>query len=91
MGLQRFTIELDDQLSQRLKTAAAEQGWSHESLAADCVAQHLEIALRHRVLIERMEATDAHIATLAKFVGEATQDSAGADLSHICKFGRKPK
>jgi hypothetical protein len=91
MGLHRFTIEIDAPLAERLKTAAAQQGWSPESLAADCVAQHLEIALRHRVLVERMEATDAHIATLARFVGEATQDSAGADLSWICKYGRKTK
>ncbi len=91
MALHRFTIEIDDQLSSRLKTAAAEQGWSPESLAADCVAQHLEIALRHRVLVERLEATDAALATLAKFVGEATASSAGLDLSWICKFGRKPK
>ena len=59
MGLRRITIEIDEELAGRLKTAADEQGWSPESLAANCVAQHIEIALRHRVLVERMEAVDA--------------------------------
>jgi len=88
---QPFTIELDAELAARLTKAAAERGWSPESLAADCVAQNIEIALRHRVLVERMEAIDAQIATLAQFVGDATQGSAGLDLSWICKYGRKPK
>ena len=89
--IQPFTIKLDAELATRLTKAAGERGWSPESLAADCVAQHVEIALRHRVLVERMEAIDAQIASLAKFVGEATQDSGGLDLSWICKYGRKPK
>jgi predicted transcriptional regulator len=89
--LNTFTIKLDAELAARLAKAAGERGWSPESLAADCVAQHIEIALRHRVLVERMEAVDAQIATLAQFVGDATQDSAGLDLSWICKYGRKPK
>jgi hypothetical protein len=89
--LQPFTIELDAELAATLTKSAGERGWSPESLATDCVAQHIEIALRHRVLVERMEVIDAQIASLAKFVGEATQDSGGLDLSWICKYGRKPK
>ncbi len=93
-SLQRFTIELGDELAARLVKAARDQGWTPEDLASDCVSQHLEVASRHRVLIERMEAVDAHIVTLAEFVGEATQDSGGLDLTTICRYGResrKPK
>jgi predicted transcriptional regulator len=90
-NLHQLTIELDEQLADRLKEAAREHDWTPASLAADCVAQHLEIAVRHRVVIERMEAVDAHIAALAEFVGEATQSGEGIDLTKICRYGRKPR
>jgi hypothetical protein len=83
--LQQLTIELGDQL----REAARERVWTPESLAAECVAQHLEIAIRHRVVIERTEAVDAHLATLAEFVGEATQSGEGIDLTKICRYGRE--
>jgi hypothetical protein len=87
-NLHQLTIDLDERLADQLREAAREHGWTPESLAADCVAQHLEIAVRHRVLIERMEAVDAHLATLAEFVGEATQSGEGIDLTKICRYGR---
>jgi hypothetical protein len=90
-SLHQLTIELDEQLADQLREAAREHGWTPESLAVDCVAQHLEIAVRHRVLIERTEAVDAHLATLAEFVGEATQTGEGIDLTKICRYGRKPR
>lgn len=43
-----FTIILAAPLASRLTAAAAEHGWSSESLAAECVAQRLEVAIRHR-------------------------------------------
>jgi predicted transcriptional regulator len=89
--LHKLTIELDSELAARLFKAAQERDWSPESLVAECVAQHFEIALRHRVLIERMEQVDAHLATLAQFVGEATQGGGAADLAWICRYGRKEK
>jgi hypothetical protein len=90
-SLRQLTIELNDQLADQLREAARQHGWTPESLAADCVAQHLEIALRHRVVVERLEAVDAHLAALATFVGEATQSGEGIDLTKICRYGRKPR
>ena len=90
-SLLQLTIELDEQLADQLRKAAREHGWTPETLAADCVAQHLEIAIRYRVVIERMEAVDAHLAALAEFVGEATQSGDGVDLTKICRYGRKPR
>ena len=87
--LHRLTIELDDDLAQKLADAASARGWTPESLAADCVGQHLEIAVRHRALVERFEAVDQSLATLAQFVGEATPDAQGIDLFKICRYGRK--
>ena len=92
--LHKLTLELDDALAQKLTVAAAERGWTPESLAADCVAQHLEIAVRHRVLVERFEAIDDSLAVLAQFVGEATAGGEGLDLTKICRYhpeSRKPK
>jgi predicted transcriptional regulator len=83
---QQFTVDLDDDLAARLTAAARARGWTPESLAADCVAQHLEIAIRHRVLIERLESVDQHLATLAEFIGEATQGGTQVDLGKICRF-----
>ena len=87
--LQKFAIEIDRDLANKLKTAAADHGLSPESLIAECVAQHFEIALRHRLLIDRLESVDENIATLAQFVGEATQDSGGFDLTKICRYRRE--
>ncbi|MBW4968321.1 hypothetical protein KZZ04_18480, partial [Pseudoalteromonas sp. CR1] len=64
-----LTVTLDAALAARLRAAAAERGWASESLAADCVAQALEVAIRHRVLIERMEQVDAAILDMAQAVG----------------------
>ena len=90
-SLSQLTIELEEQLADQLRKAAREHGWTPETLAADCVAQHLEIAVRHRVVIERMEAVDADLAALATFVGEATQSGEGVDLTKICRYGRESR
>ena len=87
--LHRLTIELDPELHHRLAEAAQQRGWPPEILAAECVAQHLEIAARHRTLVERFEAVDQSLAMLAQFVGDATASGEGIDLTKICRFGRK--
>ncbi|GAN50996.1 hypothetical protein ABID82_006691 [Methylobacterium sp. PvP062] len=82
----KLTITLEASLAARLSAAAAERGWASESLAADCVAQALEVAIRHRVLIERMEQVDAAILDMAQAVGELGAPSTGIDLSQICRY-----
>lgn len=85
----KITVILEAPLAARLSAAAAERGWTPESLAAECVAQHLEVAIRHRVLIERMEQIDGAILDMAQAVGELGAPSSGLDLSKVCRF-RKP-
>ncbi|MCB4806381.1 hypothetical protein QO001_006416 [Methylobacterium brachiatum] len=82
----KLTLTLAAPLALRLSAAAAERGWSAESLAADCVAQALEVAIRHRILIERMEQVDAAILDMAQAVGELGAPSAGIDLYRICRY-----
>lgn len=83
-----LTVTLDEPLGRALTEAAAERGWPPERLAADCVAQHLEVALRHRVLIERLDAVDGAILEMAQAVGELGAASEGADLGAICRYRR---
>jgi hypothetical protein len=86
--LHALTIELEEPLAENLCKAAEERGWTPESLVAECVAQHLEIAVRHRVLVEKFEAVDLALFTLVQFVGASTAGSDSADLWKICRYGR---
>lgn len=85
-GEVKLTLTLEADLAAALTRAATAQGWSPESLAAACIAQHLEIALRHRVLVERMEQIDAALLDMAQAVGELGAPSDGIDLSQVCRF-----
>lgn len=85
----KITLTLEASLADRLHAAAVERDWSVESLAADCVAQHLEVAIRHRVLIERLEQVDAVILEMAEAVGELGAPSAGIDLSKVCRYRKE--
>ena len=93
MPSEKLTIELDPSLAATLRHAAAAAGTTPEALAAEAVAQAYEVGLRHKVLVERMEAVDAQIAAIARFVEEATApgDSGGIDLERLCRYPRKPK
>lgn len=84
--LQEFTIQVDRDLAQRLVAGANDRGMTPEALIAECVAQQLELAIRYRTVLDRLEAVDEHIVTLAQFVGEATQDAGGVDLNRVCRY-----
>lgn len=81
-----FTVSLPPALAADVRRMAAERGWTPESLIADCVAQSLEIALRHRVLVERLERVDAAILEMAEAVGELGAPSGSIDLSKVCRY-----
>jgi hypothetical protein len=87
-----LTITLPATLAAALRQAAAQRGWSPESLAADCVAHHLEVALRHRVLLERAELVDAALLEMANTVGELAAAAEAAEGAPVCRYpaGRHP-
>ncbi len=89
----KLTVELDADLAEVLRQAAAAAGTTPEALAAEAIAQTHEVGLRHRVLVERMEAVDAQIAAIAQFVEQATApaEGGGIDLERLCRYPRKPK
>jgi len=82
----KFSITLEADLAARLTAAASEKGWSPENLAADCIAQVLEVAIRHRVVLERLEQVDAAILDMAKAVGELGASATSIDLSKVCRY-----
>lgn len=44
------------------------------------------MAIRHRVLIERMEQIDGAILDMAQAVGDLGAPSGGIDLSKVCRL-----
>jgi len=89
--LRKLTIELEEELAEKLYAEAKAHNWTPEDLARECIAQQLEIAVRHRALVERFEAMDHHLAVLADFVGQANASSEAVDLWKICRYGRENK
>jgi hypothetical protein len=81
-----FTVSLPAPLAADLRRVAAERGWTPESLIADCVAQHLEIAIRHRVVLERLEQVDAVILEMAQAVGELGASAEGFEPGSLCRY-----
>lgn len=81
-----LTITLPDDVADLLRKAASERGWTPESLAADCVAQSLEVAIRHRVLLERVDQVDEALIDLAKFLGVIQAVTENAEKADICRY-----
>jgi predicted transcriptional regulator len=80
-----YTVQVEKALAERLEEAARAKKISSADLIAECVAQHLEVAIRHRALIDRLEVVDQGLLELASFIGEATAGS-DADLSNMCRY-----
>ena len=82
-----LTIALPADVATALQQAAAGRGWTPESLAADCVAQQLEVAIRHRVVLERIDQVDAALIELATALGSIeAAGGEGIDLSSFCRY-----
>jgi predicted transcriptional regulator len=81
----KYTVEIDDALAERLEEAARAAKVPATDLIAECVAQHLEIAIRHRALVDRLDLVDQGLLELAGFIGEATA-SPKVDLSSLCRY-----
>lgn len=79
----QLKIELPSGVFQALRQAAMQSRTSAEQLAADCVSQSFETALRHRVLIERQEEIDQALLTIAEFVGALASASVAPPAEHF--------
>lgn len=82
-----LTITLPADVAVALQQAAAGRGWTPESLAADCIAQQIEVAIRHRVVLERIEQVDAALIEMATALGAIeAAGGEGIDLSDFCRY-----
>jgi len=81
-----FTVSLPATLATDLRKVSAERGWTPESLIGDCVAQHLEVAIRHRVVLERLEQVDAAILEMAQAVGELGASAEDFEPGSLCRY-----
>jgi len=81
----RFTIDLAAELAVALTRAAAEADMTAEELISECVGQHCETALRHRVLVQRQNDVDEALLEIARLVGRL---SAGPSEppANICRY-----
>jgi hypothetical protein len=81
----RFTIDLAADLADAVTRGAAESTLTAEELISECVAQHWETALRHRVLLQRQNDVDEALLELARLVGRL---SAGTNEPpvNICRY-----
>ena len=81
----RFTIDLAADLAVVVTKAAAEADITAEEFISECVGQHCETALRHRVLIQRQNDVDEALLELARLVGRL---SAGPHEppANVCRY-----
>ena len=81
----RFTIDLAADLALAVTRAAAAHDITAEELIGECVGQHCETALRHRVLIQRQNDVDEALLELARLVGRLSAGP-GEPPGNICRY-----
>jgi hypothetical protein len=81
----RFTIDLAADLAVAVTRAAIVAKLPPEELISECVSQHCETALRHRVLIQRQNDVDEALLELARLVGRLTAGS-NEPPANICRY-----
>ena len=81
----RFTINLAADLAVAVTRAAVEADMMAEEFISECVGQHCETALRHRVLIQRQNDVDEALLELARLVGRLSAGPHEAP-ANICRY-----
>lgn len=81
-----YTIQIEHKLAERLEKTARVAKLPVTELIAECVLQHLDVATRHRAVMERLEIVDQGLLELATFIGEATAGGDQVDLSKLCRY-----
>jgi len=81
----RFTIDIAADLAGTVTRAAAEANITAEEFISECVGQHCETALRHRVLIQRQNDVDEALLELARLVGRLSAGP-GEPPANICRY-----
>jgi predicted transcriptional regulator len=80
-----YSVSIEPKLAERLEEAAQTRNLSPAQLIAECVEHYLDIAVRHRALVERLDIVDQGLLELANFIGEATAGGS-TDVSSLCRY-----
>lgn len=83
--MQTYKVPIEPKLSERLEQAARAAKITPADLIAQCVEQHLDIAVRYIALLDRLETVDQGMLDLAALVGEATAGGS-VEVSSICRY-----
>lgn len=83
--MQTYRVLMEAKLSERLEQAARAAKVPPTELIAQCVEQHLDIAVRYVALLDRLESVDQGLLDLATLVGEATA-AGSVEVSSICRY-----
>ena len=81
----QFTVDLIANLAVVVTRAAAEANMTAEEFISECVSQHCETALRHRVLIQRQNDVDEALLELARLVGRLSVGP-NEPPANICRY-----
>jgi hypothetical protein len=81
----RFSVEIAADLAAAIVSAAKTNNVTAEDLVNDCVHQHFETALRHRVLMQRQNDVDEALIELARLVGRLSAGP-GQPQESICRY-----
>jgi hypothetical protein len=81
----RFNVEIAADLAAAITRAATANNVAAEDIVNDCVRQHFETALRHRVLMQRQNDVDEALIELARLVGRLSAGS-GEPQESICRY-----
>lgn len=81
----RFTIELTVDLANAVAKAAGANKITVEEAIGECVSQSFEVALRHRVLIQRQNDVDEALLELARLVGRLSARPS-EPRENICRY-----
>ena len=81
----QFSIDLAADLADAVTRAAAEADITAAEFIRECVGQHCETALRHRVLIQRQNDVDEALLELARLVGRLTAGPNEPPVN-ICRY-----
>ena len=81
----RFNVEIAADLAAAITRAATANNVAAEDIVNDCIRQHFETALRHRVLMQRQNDVDEALIELARLVGRLSAGS-GEPQESICRY-----
>lgn len=81
----RFSIGIAADLADAVTSAASANKLTADDIINDCLRQHFETALRHRVLLQRQNEVDEALIELARLVGRLSAGP-GEAQENICRY-----